>query len=135
MVGLGIPSSTQRCGGVTVAYGNSFDNTACIVRDGRYIMVDVVRTVQKCERCSLVHSGSACLLPAFNIAPKPHSLAKDCSVCLVCGLGIANSPAGRLWHFGASSPCLVEAQRRWWHGVTLLWDRFNTPMKLKLAVK
>jgi len=135
MLGLGIPSNTQRHGNVVVAYGNPFDGTACIIRDGRYITVDVASPTYRCDDCGLVHATAACPLPAFRMDGVLYFVAKDCTTCPVCSLTVGNGQRQRNHHFGMNTLCREVGQRLFWHGVKLLWDRFSPAEKVKLAVK
>jgi len=137
MLGLGIPSNVRSCGWVSVAFGNPFDGTACIVRDGRRIVVDIVAPTYRCERCNLVHSSAGCSLPAINLSSKYYFLSVDqegsesCPVCLTR----LNHRQDRSRHFDRYGDCLIKGELWFWHGVKLLWDRFGAAEKVKLAVK
>ena len=84
MLGLGIPASVTQLQNVTVAFGNPFDSTACIVRDGRYIMVDITRPIYQCDKCSMAHPSHNCPLPPFKMASVHYYIVvgdKSCPIC------------------------------------------------------
>lgn len=66
-LGLGIPSNTLRSGNVSLAFGNPFDSSACIIWDGRYSTVDVASPTYRCEHCNKVHAGADCPLPSVRV--------------------------------------------------------------------
>jgi len=135
MLGLGIPSNTPRSGNVTVAYDNPFDGTACIVQDGRFITIDVVSPTYRCQEWHLVHSTAECPLPAFTLDGVLYFVSNDCTTCHVCSLRIGVSLRQRNRHFCSDSRCRLDAQTMFWHRIKLLWERFSTTEKVKLAAK
>ena len=62
---------------MSVAFGNLFDGTAYIVRDGKRIVVDIAAPMYRCEQCNLVHSSASCSLPAINLSSKYYFLSVD----------------------------------------------------------
>jgi len=135
VLGLGIPSNTRRCGNINVAFGNPFDGTACIIYDGRRIVVDVAPPTLRCNDCNLCHSSAGCPLPALKMAHSYYFVAPGATSCPVCLARITDSKAGRSRHFSRSLTCTDTGCRRFWSGVKLLWERFDPAEKVKLAVK
>jgi len=76
---LGIPSNTSNMADVRVACSNPFDGTAIIIKDGRYITVDVARPVYRCDECLRL-----CPLPPIIIPNKYFFLGPGDNVCPVC---------------------------------------------------
>ena len=134
-LGLGIPSNVQHSMNVTVAFGNPFDGTACIIRDGHRIIVDVAKAVYRCDACGLVHSSSLCPLPDFKMLHKAYFMAPGHVCCPVCLAPNICSPGQVQKHMYKNPACRDEGQRRFWHGVKLLWQRFSEAERVKLAVK
>jgi len=134
MLGLGIPANMRQYQNVMVAFGNPFDATACIVRDGHRIVVHIARPVYRCERCHLVHAEAGCPLPAFNLPTAFYFFVPGSTCCPVCAKEVSCLTA-RNRHYGGDSVCAAVGRTRFWHGVKLLWDRFAIAEKVKLAVK
>ena len=134
MQGLGIPANLRQYQNVTVAFDNPFDATACIVRDGRRIGVDIAKQVYRCEKCHMVHAESGCPLPAFNMPIAFYFLTPGSTHCPVCGKTVSCLTA-RNRHYGGDSICAAVGRERFWHGVKLLCARFTSAEKGKLAVK
>jgi len=134
-LGLGIPSNAARSGNVCVAFGNPFDGTACIIRDGRYITIDVAASTYACEDCGLVHSEADCPLPTFRLVGVFYFLPKDFVTCPACRERVGSSAYQRGIHFGVGRGCRTVGQRMFWHGIRLLWDRFTSAERVKLAMK
>jgi len=135
MLGLGIPANARREGNVTIAFGNPFDGTACIVRDGRRIVVDIALPTYRCDDCGLVHANPGCSLPAFHMAHSYYFMAPGSTTCPVCSAHVPDNKQGRNRHFGKDTPCKEKGQQWFWHGVRLLWTRISPAEKLKLAIK
>jgi len=134
MLGLGIPTNLRQYQDVTVAFGNPFDATACIVRNGRRTIVDIAKPVYRCEKCHLVHTAAGCLLPAFILPTALYFLKPNSTHCPVCAKAIS-CRTEQARHYGGDSVCAAIGRSRFWHGVKLLWDRFADAEKVKLAVK
>ena len=112
MLGLGIPSIIRRCGNINVAFGNPFDGTACIVYDGRRIVVDVAPPPYRCDNCNLCHSSAGCPLPALKMAHSYYFVAPGATSCPVCSARITDSKAGHSRHFSKNLACTGTG--RWW---------------------
>jgi len=131
MLGLGIPANLRQFQGVTVAFGNPFDTTACIVQNGGRIIVDIAKPVYRCEKCHLVHTAAGCPLPAFILPTALYFLKPNSTPCPVCAKGRTEQAR----HYGGDSVCAAIGRSRFWHVVKLLRDRFADAEKVKLAVK
>jgi len=98
MLGLGIPSNTCRCGNINVAFSNPFDGTACIVYNGRRIVVDVAPPTYRCDDCNLCHSSAGCSLPALKIAHSYYFVAPCVRHGLQTARPVIAGILARTWH-------------------------------------
>jgi len=121
-LGYGIPSTTQNMAGCMIAYGDPFDDTAVIIRDGRHIVVDIARPVRKCDKCGRVHKTVTCPLPNFRVNNLYFYVRNGLKLCLACGIAnIAGTYKSIYLRLFLS--CGVSLTGMWFRGLRLVWDR------------
>jgi len=130
MTSLKLPAS----GNIRVTFGNLFDGTACIIRDGCHIWVDAPKPVYRCDQCGIVHNDKHYPLPLVVMRGWFLFLVRGDPVCPACNTQFTGSPGGRRHHFGPNTPCF-SAINRFWCGVKALWHRISASKLVKLPFK
>ena len=105
-LGMGIPTNTTSHDDVRIMYGNPFNGTITVMKNGKAVIEDIEK--MKCKKCDKSHAGK-CIQPKRKLPNERwFFVEEDCLECKSCngkfGGGSTSRPGG--------SGLLVHLQQR-----------------------
>ena len=138
-LGMGIPTNLPEQQNETVMYGNPFDNTITIERNGRGVTEKAV--ARGCDKCGKIHKGRC--LKGVRVLDKGEFFFADEKElkCRGCGGnfggGSTTRPGGSgLWvHLKRRKECGDTWRRLFWEETIQGWDKWDEEYKTALVIR
>ena len=136
---MGIPTNTPSHDNVRVMYGNPFDNTITVDRNGRIVTEKLIKG--PCERCQMTHLGRCSMKMAIKKG-RWFFVDEREMTCTQCGGkfggGSTSRPGGSglLDHLRrGSKKCGREWEKEYWKETVEKWDTWDEEFKVGLVNK
>jgi len=128
-LGMGIPSTTESRLDTRVMYGNPFDGTITIDKDGTVITIKT--PMPTCEKCDAQHRGG-CIRKILDLKGRWFWVQRTDVVCLHCGgnFGGGSNPrpggSGLLKHLNrCKMKCGRPVEMEKWNGICGRWGEMD----------
>ena len=135
---MGIPTSTESHNDTRIMYGNPFDSTITIERNGKVITEN---TCKKCPKCDIIHDGR-CMKKATIGKGRWFFLNEGDMECKIChgkyGGGSTSRPGGSglLSHIRVKKDtCGKKWEKLYWMERMERWNEWDEEHQMGLIVK
>ena len=139
-LGMGIPTNTTSHDDVRIMYGNPFDSTITIERNGKTITEDVGKSI--CGKCDKPHSGKCMQRKAKMRIGRWFFVDEDRMECEMCngkfGGGSTSRPGGSglLKHIQTrKDSCGKEWEKEYWEEKMAKWTDWDKEFQMGLVLK
>ena len=137
-LGMGIPTNLPEQINTKVMFGNPFDNTITIERNGERITERVDK--QKGDRWDKIHAGG-CLREVTNLTGRWFFIKDDQMHCEACGGKFGGGSTARPGssglkdHAKRNKKCGPVLERIYWKEIVRRWTELEDDYKLALVMK